>query len=148
VKFTLCIAGVIALVASPAALGSGGRTINAIAKSAGITFVDADRSGKPSIGDYEIGKSVYVNPTSGKVLGRGSVVCTQTDAAGVVYQCQGVTHFAGGDIVTAGPFTATAKSVSLAVVGGTGVYAGTNGLLTTTWLDSRFARAKVAIALD
>jgi len=149
VKLTLCTACVIALVAAAAALGSGGgRTINAIAKSAGITFVDADRSGKPSIGDYEIGKSVYVNPASGKVIGRGSVICTQTDAAGVVYQCQGVTHFAGGDIVTAGPFTATAKSVSLAVVGGTGVYARTNGLLTTTWLDARFARARVAIALD
>ena len=150
-KRTLCTAGVIALVAAPAALGSSNnsRTISAIAKGAGITFVDADSSGKASIGDYEVGRSVFVNPKSGKEIGRGSVVCTQIDATGIVfYQCQGVTHLTGGDIVTAGPFTASAKTFTLAVTGGTGVYEHVRGLLTTTWLDPRFTRARVVFTLE
>ena len=53
--------------------------------------------------------------------GRGSVLCTQTDAAGAAYQCQGVTHFPGGDVVTAGRFSALSKTMSQAIVGGPGV---------------------------
>jgi hypothetical protein len=146
-SIALSLAGMCALAAASAAFGSSARTINAIAKGTGITFVDADHSGKASAGDYEIGTVVYVNPKSAKPIGHGSIVCTQIGASATAYQCQGVAHFAGGDIVTAGPFSASSKTGSLAVVGGTGVYARVAGLQSTTWLDNRFARAKVTFTL-
>jgi hypothetical protein len=118
------------------------------ARGGGITLVDANGDEKPSRGDYEVATSVYVHPKSGKPLGRGSVVCTQIDAAGLRYQCQGAAHFAGGDIVTAGLFPVTAKSFALAIVGGTGVYAGSRGTLRVTWLDAKFARARAAFTLE
>jgi hypothetical protein len=59
-----------------------------------------------------------------------------------------MTHFGGGDIVTAGPFTASAKTFTLAVTGGTGVYEHVGGLLTTTGLDQRFTRARVVFTLQ
>jgi hypothetical protein len=139
----------VALAVAPHAFAGGGaRTISAISKGAGITFVDADRSGKPSVGDYEIGSSVYVSPKSGKVIGHGSIMCTQIDTVGGSYQCQGVTHFAGGDVVTAGLFSPASKTGSQAIVGGTGVYAGVDGLVTVTWLDTKFARARVVLTLQ
>jgi hypothetical protein len=132
------------LTAGSHALAAGsGKTISAISKGVGITFVDADRNGRPSLGDYEVGNSVYVNRTSGKVIGRGSVTCTQTDPAGGSYQCQGVAHFAGGDVVTAGRFAPASKTGSHAILGGTGVYEGVTGVLAITWLDPTFARASV-----
>ena len=145
----LSVAALAALTVASQALAAGdARTISAISKGAGITFVDADLSGKPSIGDYEIGNSIYVNPKSGKVIGHGSLMCTQTDAAGTTYQCQGVVHFPGGDLMTAGLFSPMSKTGAQAVIGGTGVYRGVSGLLSLTWLDSKFARARVAFSFD
>ena len=137
-----------ASVAFGSAAGSGSvRTIKAIAQGAGITFVDADRNGKPSIGDYEIGATVYVDPASGKPVGRGSVICTQINAAGTQYQCQGQSRFPGGNVISAGPFAATSKTYLQAVVGGTGAYEGVKGTLAGIWLDAKFARAKVVFTL-
>jgi hypothetical protein len=126
--------------------GAPARTINAIAKGTGITLVDADRNGKPSIGDYEIGMTVYLK--AGKQIGSGSVVCTQTNAAGTRYQCQGLQRFPGGDLITAGLFSATSKTYAQAITGGTGVYTGVSGTLNGRWLDPMFARAKVVFTLD
>jgi hypothetical protein len=109
--------------------------------------VDADRNGKPSIGDYEVGASLFTDPRSGKTLGRGTVVCTQINASGTLYQCQGQSRFAGGDIMDAGRFDATSKTFATAVVGGTGVYAGASGTHTGRWLDAKFARASVVFTL-
>ena len=129
-----------------AAVGSE-RTITAIQKGTGIAFVDADRNGMPSIGDYEVGTAVYVKPASGKAIGRSSVVCTQINAAGTQYQCQGLSHFSGGDVISAGLFSATAKTYSQAVIGGTGVYSGVTGVLKGTFLDATFSRTKVTFTL-
>jgi hypothetical protein len=142
-QHTLALAGLLALVAGPSASGSTARTITTIAKGTGITFVDADHSRKPSAGDYEIGTSVYLHPGSGKAIGRSSVVCVQLDAAGTKYQCQGSSHFAGGDVITAGRFSPAARSGSQAILGGTGVYAGATGAQAITWLDAHFGRARV-----
>jgi hypothetical protein len=142
------LAAVGASVALASARGGSERTITAISRGTGITFVDADHDGKPSLGDYEIGSTVLVSPKSGKPIGHGSVVCTQINATGTQYQCQGVSHFAGGDVVSAGLFSVTSKTLSQAIVGGTGVYAGARGLYRGTWLDAKFARAKVVFTLD
>src|SRR5262245_56296289 len=90
--------------------GNSGRSIAAVARGTGITFVDADHSGKPSLADYELGTTTYVNPASGKAICRGSVVCTQINASGTQYQCQGVARFPGGELVTAGRFSALSKT--------------------------------------
>ena len=147
VSLVAAIAGVGTTVAFGAAGAAGPeRTITAIAKGTGITFVDADRNGKPSLGDYELGTTVYVK--GGKKIGSGSVVCTQTNAAGTHYQCQGLQHFAGGDLITAGLFSATSKTYAEAITGGTGVYGGVSGTMNGRWLDARFARAKVVFTLN
>ena len=124
------------------------QTITVVAKGTGLTFVDADRSGKPSIGDYEIGSTVYLNRTSAKAVGRGWVVCTQIDSSRARYECRGTAHFAGGDIVTAGPFDPRKGTFSLAVVGGTGVYAGVRGQQRTTWLTEDYSRSKVTFSFE
>jgi hypothetical protein len=119
-----------------------------IAKGTGITFVDVDHSGKPSVGDIEIGTTVFLDPKSATPVGRGWVTCMQVSASGGRYQCQGLAHFPAGDIATLGPFNAGARTSSISVVGGTGTYAHVTGLQTTTWLDKNFARAKVSFALE
>jgi hypothetical protein len=127
--------------------GSSARTIKATALGTGITFIDADRSGKPSIGDYEIGTNVFVN-SAGKRLGHGSVFCVQVNAVGTQYQCQSQLHFAGGDIMTAGAFSATSPTYNSAIVGGTRAYAGVTGTMSGKWLDKNFAKARVVLTLS
>jgi hypothetical protein len=150
-SITITVAA-LALTATSVASGSNApdsaRTIKAVAQGTGITFIDADHSGKPSVGDYEVGSSVYLNARTGKAIGRGTVVCTQVNATGTRYQCQGQSHFAGGDVLTAGLFDATAKTYTQAVVGGTGVYASAAGTLSGAWLDARFSKARVVFTLN
>ena len=141
------IAAVGASVPLGSAAGGSAKTITALGLGTGITRVDADHSGKPSLGDYEIGFSRYVEPKSGKAMGHGSVVCTQINAAGTEYQCQGVTHFPGGDVATAGLFSVLAQSYSLAVTGGTRAYAGMTGTFTGTWLTKDYSKARAVFSL-
>jgi hypothetical protein len=141
-------AAALAAVAFGSDAGSSARAIAAIAKGTGITFVDADHSGKPSLADYELGTTTYVSPATGKAIGRGSVVCTQINTSGTNYQCQGVARFPGGDLVTAGRFSPLRKTYVQAIVGGTGVYSGARGVLRGTWLDAKFSRAKVVFSLE
>jgi hypothetical protein len=142
IGFLVCIVAGAAVASVAFGSAGSGRTITATALGTGIALVDADRSGKPSLGDYEVGLSRYVDPKTGKGMGHGSVVCTQTNAAGTEYQCQGVTHFAGGDVSVAGMFSPLAKSFKLAIVGGTGAYAGAKGTLTVRWLARDFSKAR------
>src|SRR5262245_18937226 len=104
IGFLVCLAA--GATAASVALGSSssGSTITATALGTGIALVDADHSGKPSLGDYEVGLTRYVDK-SGKAMGRGSVTCTRTNVAGTQYQCAGVAHFPGGDLTTAGVFS-------------------------------------------
>lgn len=144
-------AAALALAAASAAFGSASgsskaRTIKATALGTGITFVDADRNGKPSLGDYEIGTQVLVN-SAAKRLGYGSVFCVQVNPAGTEYQCQSQFHFAGGAVMSAGPFSATSPTYASAIIGGTGTYAGVTGTVAGTWLDKKFTKARVVISL-
>ena len=136
-----------ASVAFGSAAGSSERTITATSLASGIVFVDADGNKKPSLGDYEVGLSRYVDAKTGKAIGHGSVVCTQTNAAGTQYQCEGVAHFPGGDVASAGLFSPLAKTFSLAITGGTGAYAGTTGTLTVTWLAKDFSKSRSVFSL-
>ena len=85
--------------------------------------------------------------TAGKRVGRGSAICVQINAAGTEYQCLNQNHFPGGDIFTAGFFSATAKTYVEAIVGGTGVYAGLTGTVAGTWLAADFSRAREVFTL-
>jgi hypothetical protein len=142
----LALAAALPAFGSPSAAGPG-RTITAIGQAVGFTSVDVDRNGKRTIGDYEIGQTLFVSPRSGKPLGRGTVICTMINNGGTDFQCQGQNRFAGGDIVHAGRFSVAAKTYRLAIVGGTGVYEGARGNVTGTWLDSKFLRQRVVFSL-
>jgi hypothetical protein len=142
-----CVA---AVTGASVALGSAGgseRTITATSLGTGIALVDADHDGKPSVGDYEVGTSRYVDPESGKAIGHGSVVCTQINAAGTEYQCEGSTHLPGGDLTSAGLFSPLERSFSLAVTGGTGVYAGASGTVAVTWLAKDFSKSRTVFTI-
>jgi hypothetical protein len=111
-----------------------------------MSIVDADRDGKPSIGDYEIPRQVFLN-AAGRKLGEGTGVCVQINRPGTLFQCQWQHHFADGDIVTAGRFWASSKTSTLAVVGGTGVYDGMAGTVKSTRLDAKTLRARLVFSL-
>ena len=116
-------------------------TIKTIQQAVAFTSIDADHNGKPSVGDYSIAQVVHLSPKSGKPIGGGTAICTQIDAAGSLYDCQGEDHFAGGDIREAGRFR-IAKGFRLAILGGTGVYQGAAGELNGTWLDAKLTKAR------
>jgi hypothetical protein len=115
--------------------------IKTIQQSTAYTSVDADRDGKPSVGDYSIAQVVHLSPRTGKPIGGGSAICTQVNAGGSPFDCQGQDHFAGGEIREAGRFTIS-KGFRLAILGGTGIYQGASGELNGTWLDRKLTRSR------
>jgi hypothetical protein len=133
------------LVVCSAAASSGGppdvKIIKTIQRAAAFTTVDADHNGKPSIGDYSVAQVVHLSPKTGKAIGGGTAICTQVNASGSLFDCQGEDHFAGGEIREAGRFTIS-KGFRLAILGGTGIYEGASGELNGTWLDSKFTRSR------
>jgi hypothetical protein len=146
------LAAVVALAAAPvtartATHEASATTIETFTRGLGITLVDADHSGKPSIGDIEIPRQQFLN-RAGKKIGRGVGICVQVNTAGTGYECQTHYHFAGGDIMTAGPFSVLGKRFTWAIVGGTGAYSSMTGTLEGTWLDSKFDRARVLFRLQ
>jgi hypothetical protein len=76
-------AAALAAVAFGSDAGGSARAIAAIAKGTGITFVDADHSGKPRR-RLRARYTTYVSPATGKAIGRGSVVCAYAGARGVL----------------------------------------------------------------
>jgi hypothetical protein len=121
-------------------------TITTVARGRGLRIVDADRSGKPSLGDLEVERQQFVT-VAGVKLGRSSEVCVQIDAAGSLYHCQSLNHFAGGDIVTAGSRSSSTRTYTSAIVGGTGIYTGASGIVTGRLLDSKLGRARVVFSI-
>jgi len=127
-----------AVAASPR--GGSVTTITTIQKGTAFTAIDVDHDGKPSIGDVTIAEVVHVSPKTGKRIGAGTAVCTQINAAGTHFDCQGEDHFAAGELREAGSFTVS-KGFRLAILGGTGAYQGASGELEGTWLDSKLTKA-------
>ena len=124
---------VAAVVPSLAAAGTSSRqSITLIGIAAGSTNVDADHSGKPSIGDYSVDRLTMVDPSNGKKVGFDVVTCTILDRSATQYYCQGFDKFAGrGELMIAGFFSGL--SYRAAIVGGTGQFAGARGWETGTF---------------
>jgi hypothetical protein len=144
-KFLTPVVLAAALVPSLAfAGGTASRSsIETIGHAAGLKLVDADRSGKPSVGDYEIGKTTLVDPASGRTIGHSVVNCTIVNAVATDFLCTGYNHFSGGEVVLAGLFSVLSKTYRLAIVGGTGEYAGARGWETGTWLDRKLTKVRI-----
>jgi hypothetical protein len=127
--------------ASPDRHAASTIVINTIQRSTAFAAVDADHNGKPSVGDYSVAQVVHLSPKTGKVIGGGSAICTQINAGGSLFDCQGQDHFAGGELREAGRFTIS-KGFRLAILGGTGIYQGASGELNGTWLDKKLTRSR------
>jgi hypothetical protein len=121
--------------------------IKAVLVYTGLTEIDSDGNGKPSIGDTVVAPAVFVN-AAGKRLGHGSATCVQVNATGTQHACEGQNHFPGGDIFTATRFSPTEKRFRGAILGGTGAYNGSSGTLEGTWLAADFSKARVTFELS
>jgi hypothetical protein len=123
--------------------GTSSSSVEVIGVAAGIKFVDADGNGKPSVGDYEIGKTKLVDPSSGRTVGSSAVNCAVLNGAGTQYLCSGYNHLAGGEIMVSGYFSVLSKTYRLAIVGGTGQYAGIRGWESGTWLNAKLTKVRI-----
>lgn len=123
---------------STATSSSTTKTIHVIQpQSAAFTFVDVGAPG-PSIGDYVVITSPFLNPTTHQKVGSGAIVCTAVKhGSPPPLQCVGTASFAGGDITLQGIFVSvTGKANVLAVTGGTGAYQTARGTVTVTILPN------------
>ena len=123
------------------------KTIEATLFYTGLTTIDSDHDGKPSVGDVAVSPGFFVDG-AGKRAGRIHASCLLVNAAGTEYNCTDYTHFAGGDIITAGRFSPLEKSNLGAIIGGTGAYAGMRGTVLTRWLAKDFSKAQVTFTLQ
>jgi hypothetical protein len=136
---TAAVAVVSLASASPATRALS--TIHTIQIGYAAKYVDADRNGKPSIGDYTVFQARHLDPKTKKVIGGGTAICTQLDLKGLLYDCQGEDHFAGGDLRESARFV-IGKGFTFAILGGTGAYVGASGELKGTWLDAKLTKAQ------
>src|SRR5262245_28769425 len=115
--------GVTAVAYSASGSRSATRTIKATLFYTGLTEIDSDHNGKPSVGDVAVAPGFFVD-TDGKRAGRIHASCLLVNAAGTEYSCTDYAHFAGGDIISAERFSPLEKNNLGAIIGGTGAYAG------------------------
>lgn len=135
-----------ALIGAPGALAATGHTstritIRTLQTQTAITFVDADHSGGASVGDFAVIVARHHDPATHKVVGSGTAICTQMDAGGTAYDCQGEDRFSGGELREAGRSTGI-KGFRFAILGGTGAYAGAQGEVRGIWLDKSMTKAR------
>lgn len=116
-------------------------TIQTIQSATAFTTIDADQNGKASVGDYSVAQVVHTDPKTGKRIGTGVAICTQINAAGSLFDCQGSDVLPGGELREAGRFT-FGKTWHLSIVGGSGVYDGASGSVQGTWLDAKLTRSR------
>ena len=85
---------------------------------------------------------------SGARVGSSVVTCTILNTAGTEYLCNGYNQLKGGELILAGRFSALSRSYRLAIVGGTGDYAGARGFERGTWLDAKFTKVRITDAFQ
>jgi len=150
-RITLVVAvlalGVTAVAYSASGSGSATRTIKATLFYTGLTTIDSDHNGKPSVGDVAVAPGFFVDGT-GKRAGRIHASCLLVNAAGTEYNCTDYAHFAGGDIISAERFSPLEKNNLGAIIGGTGAYAAMRGTVLTRWLAKDFSKAQVTFTLQ
>ena len=123
----------VAVPAATHAQAPGARTLNFVeqAKGTKVVFVDNGKHG-PSAGDAIV-LTIPLVDAAGAKLGTATATCTATSipkSAEPPTLCQGVFALADGDIVVSGRVGSGADY--LAVVGGTGAYAGARGTMDST----------------
>ena len=82
------------------------------------------RSGEVSPGDMAITTYRVLDPANGRRLGRAQFVCVATDRGGAHQQCSGTIALPDGQLATQG------DPDHVAIVGGSGAYAGARGTAT------------------
>jgi hypothetical protein len=136
------IAVLVPALASGSSNGSGSvQTIRTIMQTTAYTSVDADHNGTASVGDYSVAQVIHLDPKTGKQIGTGVAICTQVDADGSLFDCQGSDVFPGGELREAGKFT-IGKTWHLSILGGSGRYDGASGSVDGTWLDPQLTRSR------
>jgi len=74
-------------------------------------------------------------------IGTGVAICTQVNADGSLFDCQGSDVLPGGELREAGRFT-IGKTWQLSILGGSGRYDGASGSVDGTWLDPQLTRSR------
>ena len=103
-------------------------TLQVVLRPESFNFVDSppkrSGDGPPSPGDASIVGYRVFDASGAKRLGRAQFVCVATDRRGQHEQCTGTITLPGGQIATQG------DADNVALVGGTGAYAGARGTAT------------------
>ena len=103
-------------------------TLQMVLRPQSFNFVDnppkRSSDGPPSPGDASITGYRIFDASSAKRLGRAQFVCVTTDRRGQHEQCTGTIALPGGQLATQG------NADNVAIVGGTGAYAGARGTAT------------------
>ena len=103
-------------------------TLQLVLRPQSFNFVDnppkRSGDGPPSPGDASIVSYRVFDASGAKRLGRAQFVCVATDRRGQFEQCTGTIALPGGQIATQG------DADNVAVVGGSGAYAGARGTAT------------------
>lgn len=138
------IAGLVprAAVGSPADPSGRARTIRLVGHPTGFHQIDTGHSG-PSVGDevFEHGRLTGVGGTAGRFMLSATLV---QGPATHPWESQHVTfRLAGGSLEALGQHVAT-DDYALAVVGGTGDYAGASG---TVWMHGASRSTTVVVRL-
>jgi hypothetical protein len=150
----LAAAAVAALLISAAAPAAGsGRVIRFIEvdNERADVFHDADRNNRPSFGDSFAGSPVLYawgeEGGRGKRIGHAKIMCSLLKEDGAF--CRG-TFFLPGGTVEGQSFLRLDDKITVAVVGGTGAYAGARGTFTSRQIrDARDADGNfVSISAD
>jgi allene oxide cyclase len=136
------IAAVMVVLAATAFAAAGGGTSKTIRVVEHATTDAVTETGKKgdSAGDLLTFANAVYNASNTTSVGSDDGWCIRT-AAGKSWECAWTTTLAGGQIMVAGPFLDAGPS-KLAIVGGTGTYAGAQG-----WMDLR-ARNKKGTEYD
>ena len=150
---TTFLIGVVLIAALVPALASGSSskgtdsTIHTLMKTVAFTTVDADHNGKASVGDYSVARVIHVDPSTGKHVGTGVAICTQVNAAGTLFDCQGSDVLPGGELREAGRLV-PAATWHLSIVGGSGKFDGASGSVDGVWLDKNATRSRDVFSID
>jgi hypothetical protein len=123
------VAGVVAAAVS--AKGSSVTTIRLVEKDKAFHFVDNPPLGgqnrAPSMGDQFVFTSELLT-RSGKHAGMLYATCTvMSGGKGTVSTCSGTFGLKGGQLAAMTTLVGEAKTDRIAIVGGTGIYAGARG---------------------
>jgi allene oxide cyclase-like protein len=126
--------GIAALIPS-VGQSQGERTINLTSRSLSVKAVDLPPRRRVSAGDQLVAINL-LRDADGKRVGTGQLSCGVTQAARTVerstYQCIGTDRLKDGTITFAGVAKLSARAITVAVTGGTGVYDGAGGELVNT----------------